>query len=267
MYKQAIFEAWAPLDGAWSAWAKPVLFAHLPRRLPTLGDWPAPDVSWLPPFSPARAIVVELPGVRSVAMGLALAEAGYRPVPLFNACPPPEVDEEFASGEKAEKTDPSPLALVEVDSILAALLQGAGWLRDLGLPADAPPAFLLDAARGGSSGPGTPGSWRFDNRSVVFDTDVPSTQALITRGIDEVAVIVERDGPFQTDLDHVLRTWSRGGLALSLKALDRAGPRRPLRLRRPNPLSGLWIRLKAWAGLHRGGHGGFGGFVLESAGG
>ena len=261
MDKHAIFEAWAPPGAAWSPWVKPVLFAHLPRRLPAYSEVAPPDVSWAPPPAEPAAIVMELPGVESVAMGLALAEVGYRPVPLFNACPPPEGDEWFDQA----KGEPVSRAVVDVDTILAALVRGADRLRALHLPPEAPPAFLLDRWRKGRGRPVGPAM--FDNRSVLFVTDVPSAALLAARGIRQAIVVLGLDGPFQPDLDHVLRSWRRDGLELALKALDRPGPPRPLDLRRPNPLAGLWIRFAAWIGLRRNERGEFGDFVPEATGG
>jgi hypothetical protein len=255
MDKEAIFEAWAPSGRAWSDWVKPVLFAHLPRRRPEVGAVGEQDISWAPGAEQRCAIVVELPGVESVAMGLALAKVGYRPVPLFNACPPPEADGLFLPIQDK----PRALALVDVESILAALVQGAEGLQSLDLPADAPPVFLLDALR--KSPRRSVDAGLFDNRSVVFVTDFPSANALATRGVREAIVVVKAGLGFQDDLDHVLKTWSRDGLSLSLKRLDRdAGPQ-PLELPRPSVFFGLWLQIATWFGLRRNPKGGFGAFV------
>src|SRR5947209_18025924 len=83
MTREELFDAWAPAGASWSDWAKPVLFAHWPRPLPAVADVPPPDLSWVPPAADRVALVVDLPGAASVHLGLALAAAGYRPVPLF----------------------------------------------------------------------------------------------------------------------------------------------------------------------------------------
>src|ERR1043165_7833111 len=82
---QDCFLVWAPDQDFWSQWAKPVVFANaplfrddVPLDIPNLDNAPLPGS-----FDPA-AIVVDLPGEMSVRVGLALAERGYRPVPLFN---------------------------------------------------------------------------------------------------------------------------------------------------------------------------------------
>jgi hypothetical protein len=259
--KQDIFEAWAPPEGVWSAWAKPVLFAHLPRTLPEVDVSTQHDLTWVPSPGGGSALIVELPGVESVAVGLALAEAGYRPVPLFNACPEPEVDEMFFP-TLAKK---GPLSLVDVDSIMAALVQGAERLRSLALPPEARPAFLLDALRNRPCRPY--GRGMFDNRSVVFVTDFPSAHTLKAQGIVEATVILREAGRMQRDLEHVLRTWGRDGAFLSLKRLDRAEPIQVLELPRRSTLLGLSIRLASWFGLRRNPEGDFGDYVPEVSGG
>src|SRR5260370_29959174 len=85
MNKEAIFESWAPRDGIWSLWARPVLFAQMPGSVSRRTY----DVSWAPTASEHAVLVVDLPGAESVSMGLSLAERGHRPGPLSNASTPP----------------------------------------------------------------------------------------------------------------------------------------------------------------------------------
>lgn len=257
--KESVFEAWAPHDAVWSAWAKPVLFAHLPRRLPEVSLEVGDDLEWVPPPERGCALLVELPGAQSAAAGISLAERGYRPVPLFNACPPPERDEWF------QATETKPVrAAVDVESILAAIVLGADRLTAVELGSEAPPAFLLDALRKTPQQPLQPG--HFDNRSVLFTTDLPSAVLLQSRGIRKVVVVTREDGRLPDDLQHLLRTWSHGGLSLARKSLDRPGPPQPFTLPAPSFLRGLWIRLAAWLGMARNPEGGFGGFIPEVSG-
>ena len=88
------FAVWAPDGVLWSEWAKPVAFVQsgeiaLPEqieddRLPVLPL--ALDSN--------SAVIVDLPGADAVYAGLALAERGFRPVPLFNGTsgPSPVID-------------------------------------------------------------------------------------------------------------------------------------------------------------------------------
>jgi hypothetical protein len=252
MNSQTAYDLWAPRQSLWSAWAKPVLFAHLPRARVALPPLPAPNVRWVPSPVARRAIVVDLPGVEAVAMGLALAARGYRPVPLFNACPPP-----------SPVHMAPPVAVIDVDSILTALVDGCNQLNRVRLPDNAPPAFLLDSLRQQPTRP--VGAGLFDNRSVVFVTDFPSATFLTAQGIQQVILVRQHRQGLERDLTYVLQTWQKAGLALQLMALgDRTQPE-PLTLPRLGWLTGLWIRLSAWFGLRRNQSGGFGSFVPESS--
>jgi hypothetical protein len=230
MTRDELLDAWAPTGGVWSDWAKPVLFAHWPRPVSAVADAPPIDLAWVPPATERVALLIDLPGPASVHVGLALAGAGYRPVPLFNAVPPP------AEG------DPS-AAVVPVEPILAALAHGADQLRAAALPADAPPAFLLDSDRQTALRDVSPGA--FDNRSVVFATDFPSATRLAAQGVTRAVLVRERPGPIGDDLEDALRAWHIDGLRLEVTWLSESGPPLPLTL----PSRGWWARL--WHQLTR----------------
>jgi hypothetical protein len=251
MTREELFEIWAPAGGPWSDWAKPVLFAHWPRPLPDILDSPPADLEWVPLRADRVALVIDLPGPSSVRLGLALAAAGYQPVPLFNACPPP--------------TDGEPgVAVVPVEPILAAMVRGADHLRATPPPADAPPAFLIDADRQTARRDLAPGA--FDNRSVVFPTDFPSAARLAAHGITRAVLVREQPGPIGDDLEDALRPWQADGLRLEAKWLARSGPPEPLVL----PPRTWWNRLWRWltrARPRRNPAGEFGAFIPHPTGG
>src|SRR5881394_3940880 len=116
MNKDEVFSIWAPDGSLWSRWAKPVLFAYLdagPSQTPV--SEATIDVSWSPAPGGNVALVIDLPGAKGVWYGVALAERGYRPVPLYNAVPLP-------SGEP--QIDPltgGTVAAVDVLPIITAL--------------------------------------------------------------------------------------------------------------------------------------------------
>jgi len=258
MTREDVFEAWAPAGGAWSNWAKPAPFAHLPRELPPDPDVPPPDLAWVPPPNEGVALVVDLPGAASVHFGLALAAAGYRPVPLFNACPPP-----VEPGQPAPAAD---VSVVAVEPILSALVRGAERLRAIPPPADAPPAFLMDADRQTARRDVSPGA--FDNRSVVFVTDFPSAALLAGHGITRAVVVRQQSGPIGDDLTHALRLWQQGGMGLMQKWLSEPGPAVPLTLPKARWWTGLVRRLRALLpGSGRNAAGEFGAFIPHATGG
>jgi hypothetical protein len=182
------FDAWAPPQVPWSAWAKPTLFvdrASPPSRmgLPPASTVPVtlhPDAAFSAPASedliwplhiPKHcALVLDLPGPRAVEAGVALIDRGYWPVPLFNATP-----------------GPSPV--VDVSPTVRALFGAAPALRAAGSRASdaALPCFLIDDNRC----PRVSGSMvnRYDNRSIVFPQDFPSATLLRSRGLEQVLVV------------------------------------------------------------------------------
>lgn len=233
MNKREVFEIWAPADAVWSNWVKPVLFTQIETLVADIEPLPQSESFG---FESNLAVVVDLPGAACVAVGLALARVGYRPVPLFNACPAPA----FAD------------AAVNVRPILRALLAATPTLRDLSLPADAPPAFLLDARRRFNEVELRPGV--FDNRSVSLPTDFPSANRLIESGIRRVSLMLPHDRGVQSDLAHTLHRWQEAGLPI-----HRYGHTEPLKIHRPSGFRTRLDNLMAAWGLRRNPLGGFGG--------
>lgn len=237
---QQLFETWAPAGSVWSRWAKPVLFAG---DVPALSSSaPEPEASGTPPrVDPATALVIDLPGSRSVDLGLRVAEAGYRPVPLFNGA-----------------SDPG--AVVPVQEIVRRLAEGAEALARGWIPDDAPPAFLLDANRMSPAQPPQPG--RFDNRWMTFPQDFPSAAFLQSRGIRRV-LLLQDDAQAQPrpDLAHVLLRWQEAGLELYIQDPLTDQPPRDLAVHRPSRFRGLLYRALAVVGLRRNDAGGFGSII------
>jgi hypothetical protein len=233
-----LFATWAPESARWSPWAKPVLFTYQPPAV-----LPLPPTAELAPErapSPGErvAIVVDMPGVQSVACGMMLAERGFRPVPLFNTT--------FGPGSN----------LHDVGAVLGSLVVLADQLAALRLPDDAPPAFLIDSGRL----KGTPAPASYDNRWMVFPQDFPSARALRASGIESVVVVRRDESAMEPDLRAVLRYWSRDGVSSSL--LDPAsGARRDAGFD-ASLLALLTDHMFSWfQGLRRNSAGGFGGVV------
>jgi len=166
-------------------------------------------------------------------------------VPLYNAAPAP-------SGTAG---------VVEVRPLITALAEGAPLLAATALPDRAPPAFLLDAARGGvGTGPLRlrPEERIFDNRAVSFPTDFPSARLLRERGIDRALLVqFDRLSPLD-DLADALRLWAGGGVAVSAVQVVLGHQPLPLALRPPSWLEWIVKRALALVGLRRNAVGGFG---------
>jgi hypothetical protein len=239
-----LFDLWAPADSVWSPWAKPVLFAdagmptgETPPELPRSVDEARSSLG----ADSATAFVIDLPGERSVELGLALARAGYRPVPLFNGAYHPG-------------------AIVSVQPVVDRLAAGARVLTPGGIRPDAPPAFLLDWNRDVPRVPPEPG--HFDNRWLVFPQDFPSAAFLLSHGIRRVVLLQDRppNGQPKNDLAHVLRRWQEAGIEIYFQDPLSGGPE-ALEVRRPYAFRSLFYRALAMVGLRRNSAGGFGSVI------
>lgn len=259
------FEAWAPPHVEWAAWCKPTLFIQppaTPRATPAPASMPpvpaspdstglsAPggDVDFAREIPKHSALVLDLPGPRSVEVGVSLLDRGYWPVPLFNATPGPN-------------------PLVDVAPIVRALLHAAPVLRSAAPRAgdQTLPCFLLDSGRCPQGLRSTPG--RYDNRSVVFPQDFPSATRLRSRGIEQVLVVHQQQGttPFAADLAHVLYAWQRDGLRIARLAPSAAARPEPASIPRPKGFGLALRRVLTFAGLRRSAAGGFGAFTPEAS--
>lgn len=237
------FAAWAPEGAVWSEWAKPTVFASVgsffseqPLTVPPLGDVGIPE-AW-----GSAALVVDLPGDEAVAVGLALAERGFRPVPLFN-----------------NTSGPAPV--IDTTALTDALGAGVEVLKAHTLKPDAPPAFLLDSRRSASAGADQPG--RYDNRWVVLPQDFPSAAFLGSRGIKEITVIQRGGLTPATDLSHVLLRWREGGLRLRAIDRDSGTSDENLTVSPPSWFRRAWYAAIVLMGLRRSNVGGFGSMVPE----
>ncbi len=244
-----IYEVWAPAFDEWSPWVKPVLFAEIDAM--TIGTAPAQ----MPEFSlhcavGARhdtALVVDLPGLKSLLAGYALAREGYRPVPLYNT----------TSGRQ-QKVPPDNCVLTDISTLVQLLsLPLPDYVRNT-IIGDNPPAFLLDSRRlrGGKK----PGPGMYDNRWMVFPQDFPSAKFLGSRGITQAVVIRETILPAE-DLTHVLLRWQEAGITIYLQGAGEESSVRPAELRRPSRFRWAIYRALALMGLRRNSAGGFGSIV------
>jgi hypothetical protein len=248
MLRDEIFRIWAPPSSVWSPWVKPVLFSHMDPVLPD-ATLETVDIAWADAADGSTAMVLDLPCASGISMGIALMKLGYRPIPLYNACP-----EDFGK--------PS---LVEVRPILSGLSSAAKLLRDLSLADDAPPIFLLDANRRSQMIEPAPGV--LDNRSISLPTDFPSGQMLLSRGIRRVLLVQDSSKPPQADLSHTLCRWQDAGIEIHAKDLSVIAKPRLITVNRPGGFRVLWHNFLATVGLKTSPLGGFGGVLPFPSGG
>lgn len=234
------WNTWCPFDSAWSAWAKPLLFAIDTSAAPPLGSASATLDRTRPPWTDALRtgdfVIADMEGTASIGLALGLAERGYRPVPLFNGVP-------------------DSYGLVDATSIRQALHDTSPALARFALRADAPPVFLLDARRM----TGHPAVGLFDNRWVVIPEDFPSAARLLSQGLRRC--VLARP-PAHTDLDHVLARYADAGITIVLAQVDQIVP---FEVRRPSVLRSVFRRMFVQFGLRRSSAGGFGGIVPDAS--
>ena len=192
-----MFKTWAPPHVTWSQWAKPAVFANMPT--PQL-DAPQttlniPTETILTALDPGTAIIIDLPGASSVEEGIALAQLGYRPIPLYNGV------------EQTGTLSP----VVATAQLSEAIVTATDILANIPIAPNAPPAFLLDANRGGAPGQTTDTTQQYDNRWNVFSNDFPRANQLRGAGIDQVIIFSDRQ---MEDMVDVAGEFAAQGLAV-----------------------------------------------------
>ena len=218
-----LFTRWAPQEGyAWTRYAKPAMFMHPPQD----GDAPM-YIKPLPQDLAAQitggrtAVIVDLPGAESVAAGLDLAGVGFRPVPLYNGIHIADFSPQHANGENRpadfspqqavgeNRYMPAPGRRNAVDNqpIINALHEAIPALEAATLPAHAPPAFLLDAARNDNL---VPSLDFYDNRWSLDLDDMPDFMYLQAQGITRIVIWTDRN--IQDDVRRIGERYQSAGI-------------------------------------------------------
>jgi hypothetical protein len=253
MNREEALSVWASVESPWSPWTKAVLFSFISDQINDVAI--SNDDTLNVPLLQDAALVVELAGERGVEVGISLAGSGYRPIPLYNACPY-ELDG-FDGG--ASQSAPS---VIDVVPIMRAIERETSNLKAIGLTGSAPPAFLLDANRK-NAGFSPEMGW-FDNRSIVRESDLPTADFLNQNGITRVVVI--RAGKLQSDLEAVLRKWQDAGLAIATQTPGVAWSPVEFAVPRLSFLKVWWNKFLLRFGYRLNSSGSFGRFVHGSGG-
>lgn len=268
MTPEEIYALWGPADSVWSQWVLPVPFVQLvcAQVLPP-ATMPEFNLDWLPKGGAADlAIVVDLPGGDAIYYGLHLLARGYRPVPVIDGSPGPEQNvvlprDPSSPMNKASKS----VSVVDMRELLRAPCQGAARLKEVELPNNAPPAFVLDSNRMTVAPFSVDGA--FDNRWMVFPQDFPSNRFLRDQGIRKVIYVHDR---FLTqppdDVAHILLRWQEDGISIESKSARFGDAPVPIQVNRPSRFRAVWYRALAALGLRRNDAGGFGGYPVSPSG-
>ena len=168
------YRIWAPAGRKWTDWVRPVPFAAAGESSRTYFDpnFSVPAADYVDENYAGAAIIVDLPGTESVREGIALAKAGYRPVPIYNGT----------------LEQPGARAAVDNQSVGMALVTAARELEQIEICDGALPAFLTDSSRMNRYRMDTA---LFDNSWDVYAQDLPSAEYFIESGIWKIVVIGE----------------------------------------------------------------------------
>jgi hypothetical protein len=262
---EELYSLWAPAESVWSPWVLPVPFAQLacPESAATAAVLSF-NLDWLPlEDSGEVAMIVDLPGGDAIHYGLALLERGYRPVPVIDGSPGPDLYFISTAGSSSPAGAYYKSACtVDMRGLLLALCQGAEQLRIAQFAPGAPPAFLLDSKR--MSGVSYNIDSAFDNRWLAFPQDFPSGRFLRNQGIRKVILVHDTflKDP-QEDLAHVLLRWQEEGIAIESKSARFGDAPVPIIVSRPFRFRAAWYRALAALGLRRNDAGGFGGYPRD----
>lgn len=174
MTGKELFRIWAPTGKRWVDWVRPVPFVMMDEysKIYNTTNTIIQTADYIGECDKNTAVIVDLPGDESVKEGLALAKAGFRPIPVFNGT----IEQQGAR------------ATVDNQSVGMALMHGARELAELEMDDEAAPAFLLDCNR----------LHRFkmdvtvfDNSWDVYPQDLPSADYIVSNGIQRVIVVGE----------------------------------------------------------------------------
>ena len=192
-----IFKIWAPSGVKWVDWVRPVPFVEINYGIETyeIINFINYEIDYLKKIDTHTAIIVDMPGCESIAVGIAIAKLGFRPIPIYNG-----TDEQKGA-----------MATVDNNAIKVGLIKGAKELQKIKLSYEAPPTFLLDSNRMNRFKMDIS---IFDNSWDIYAQDIPTAEYFLKNGINKIIVIGEK---IQRDLKKILYKFQVKGLKILFK--------------------------------------------------
>lgn len=197
MTNREMYEIWAPAGKKWVDWVRPVPFVSMSEYSKgyNISEFSIPSSDYIDEKYKGAAIIVDLPGIESVLEGIALAHAGYRPIPIYNGT----IEQKGAR------------ATVDNQSVGIALAWGASRIKQIEISDDAMPAFLLDSNR--------LNRYKmeisvFDNSWDIYPQDIPSADYMINNGIDKIVIV---GNTVSRDLKKILYQYQQKKINIFLK--------------------------------------------------
>ena len=192
--RKEVYKVWAPENGRWSDWVRPVPFIAINENLKVqeYEEFSIPEIIYINEYKNDTAIILDLPGNKAITEGLSLAKLGYRPVPIYNG-----TDEQEGSE-----------CLVNNHGLEYSLMLGAEVLKQMVIALDASPVFLTDSNRMNRR---KVTDSVFDNSWDVYSQDLPTYEYLKKHGIDKVII---RSDMIRKDLNKIFYEFKKNGIKI-----------------------------------------------------
>ena len=89
MNAKEVYKVWAR-PSIWSGWVRPVPFIDIDKdyKPDAILDFTIPEIYYVDSYQQNEAIFIDIDGSSSIKEGIALAQKGYRPIPIFNGTNP-----------------------------------------------------------------------------------------------------------------------------------------------------------------------------------
>lgn len=189
-----LFKIWAPLGVKWVDWVRPVPFISIndSLKINEVCDFTLPKINYINQVLSDTAIIVDLPDYEGIKEGIALANLGFRPIPVYNGTNQQE----------------GAMPMVDNNTIEFALKWGALELKKISISNDAPPVFLLDSNRMNRL---KTNSFVFDNSWDIYAQDIPSAEYFLKNNIKRIII---RGAVIQKDLSKILYKFQEKGIEI-----------------------------------------------------
>ena len=193
MNAKEVYKVWAR-PSIWSGWVRPVPFIDVDKdyKPDAILDFTIPEIYYVDSYQQNEAIFIDIDGPSSIKEGIALAQKGYRPIPIFNG------------------TNPLPQSDTNVDNrlLMPYLIYGAEKLKSIAISEDASPVFLLDSNRLNRY---RTNRSLFDASWDIYPQDIPSCKFLQSHQISKIII---RGTKVSKDLEKVLYPYQQKGMKI-----------------------------------------------------
>ena len=194
MNKKQIYNIWAPSTSKWSNWVKPIAFTTLDsnQKIYEIINYNIPKINYLDKYLENTIIIIDTKADNAIKEAIALANIGYRPIPLFNG------------------TNAPLNATATCNNYLIAtyLIWGAKQLTKIKIKKDANPVFILDINRLNRK---KINKTIFDNSWDIYDQDLPSYKYLLNNKINKIII---KSDYIAKDLKKILYNYQKNNIQI-----------------------------------------------------